>query len=367
MVAEKDDATLANIYYDPKHYASFSGRNNLYRAVKGKISKDDVDDWLLKQDTYTLHRPRRNKFERRRIRTSSVDELWQADLCSMGMLATYNDGVSYLLCVIDTLSKYAWVVCLKSKTANVVKHGFQSIFDSTTRRPNAIQTDKGGEFVNAIVKNYLKDKGIHFYTSQNEPHAAMVERFQRTLKERLYRYMTRKNTREYVDVLQKIVSAYNDTKHTSTGMVPSEVNRSNELVAWRNIKKNYKPSTRRNDRRRGVKVGDHVRISQEKMPFEKAYRGLWSREIFTISQILSDRSPVLYKLNDYSGEPLTGTFYRDEIQPIKGVMPDRAYEIEHVFKSRKVRGSKTGEREYFVKWLGYPKKFNSWVRNPWDI
>ncbi|GIY45143.1 hypothetical protein CEXT_80471 [Caerostris extrusa] len=102
------------------------------------------------------------------------------------------------------------------------------------------------------------------------------------------------------------------------------------------------------------KLNDSVRISKWKDRFEKGYKNNWSREIFTIHQILP-RQPIVYKLKDLKGEIIEGTFYEKEIQK---VTDSGFYPIEKIIKKKK---KKDGKVEYFVKFLGYPEKFNSWV------
>ena len=102
-------------------------------------------------------------------------------------------------------------------------------------------------------------------------------------------------------------------------------------------------------------MGDQVRISKIKRTFEKGYLPNFSKEIFTISRQIP-RDPPVYKLKDYDGEELKGTFYEKELQKV--IKPNDVYEVEKILKKR----GKGNNVQYFVKWLGYPNKFNSWIR-----
>ena len=94
-----------------------------------------------------------------------------------------------------------------------------------------VQNDKGAEFLNLTFQSMLHRHGIKFYTSENENlKAAVVERFNRTLKTKMFRYFTYANTRRYLDVLDDLLHSYNNTHHRSIGMAPSEVNADNEDV-----------------------------------------------------------------------------------------------------------------------------------------
>ena len=101
-------------------------------------------------------------------------------------------------------------------------------------------------------------------------------------------------------------------------------------------------------------IGDQVRINKTKRTFDKGYLPNFSKEIFTISQQIP-RQPRVYKLKYYDEEELDGTFYEEELQKV--IKEDDVYEVEKILKKE---GKGKNER-YFVKWLGYPSKFNSWI------
>ena len=114
----------------------------------------------------------------------------------------------------------------------------------------------------------LRDEGIQFQVCRNpDVKCAVVESAHRTIRERLYKYFTYKNTFRYIDVLPKFVRAYNDTVHSTPGMVPSHVTDSDILAIW----KKMEAKRRRRIRVANVRfsVGQHVRISKEKMEFAK--------------------------------------------------------------------------------------------------
>ena len=234
--------TFEKLYYDPSNYASYSAVDNLTRAVKPNFSRGEVVRWLESQDAYTLHRPLHRKFPRLHYNVTNIDDVWEADLIELRNLKSYNDGYSYLLVIIDVLSKYVWVEPLRDKTSNSVTKAFQRVLaKSEGRVPVYLQTDKGKEFVAHPMQKFLKENDIRFRVTRNpDIKAAVVERFNRTLKERMWRYFTHKNTRRYVDVLQDVVRAYNHTRHTSTRMQPAVVTRENARIAHENISRRWK-------------------------------------------------------------------------------------------------------------------------------
>lgn len=212
---------LAKVYYDEAHPASFGGAEKLFKAVKhiSGSSLKEVKSWLSSQLTYTLHKPVRKRFKRNPTIVNGIDDQWQADLVDVKEFARENKGYKYLITIIDIFTKYAFVFPTKTKTMSDVLAGFKEVFKA--RRPIKLQTDQGKEFDNKLFRDFLKTENILYYTTRNtEIKCAIVERFNRTLRSRMFRYFTKHGTRKYIDVLDNLVSAYNKTTHTSTGFAP---------------------------------------------------------------------------------------------------------------------------------------------------
>ena len=344
---------LKTVYYDPHHPAAFGGVDAVYRAARREgvhLTKNQVKAWLRRQPTYTLHKPSRKHFKRNRVEVHGIDHQWQADLVDLSSLSQYNGGYRYLLTCIDIFSKYAWAIPLTNKKGQTLVDAFQHIIERG-RKPLLLQTDKGTEFLNRLFQTYLRKNNIYFFTTHNETKASVVERFNRTLKTKMWKYFTANNTYHYVKVLPDLLSAYNHAFHRSIKTAPASVNASNAEMVRQNL---YGPVTKYQDDAFKFNVGDTVRISMAARPFRKGYLPNWTTEVFTISSRIPRRPPV-YRLKDYDGEQLEGTFYEYELQRI--IKEDDLYTVEKVLKTRRRRG----KTEYFVKWLGYPDKFNSWV------
>ena len=137
-----------------------------------------------------LHKPIIKKFEKRKVHAAFKDNIWGADLADMPLLSKYKKGIRFLLCVIDIFSKYAWVVPLKNKKGVSIATAFQSILKQSNRKPNKIWVDKDSEFYNASFKKWLQDNDIVMYSTNNEGKSVVAERFIRTLKSKIYKYMT---------------------------------------------------------------------------------------------------------------------------------------------------------------------------------
>ena len=348
------DDYLTSVYYDPKRSGGFGGVDRLYKEVKkeGKfnISRKKIKEWLMKQDAYALHKPIRRRFKRNRVTVGGIDQQWQMDLADMQSMQKFNDGYRYLLVCIDVFSKYAWVVPLKNKKGPSLVEAFKIILASG-RKPEKIITDQGTEFFNKHFKALLKDEDIELYNTYNETKASVVERLIRTLKTRMWRYFTAKKTMRYIDMLPDLVYSYNHTIHRSIKKKPADVTVDNEKQVWHTL---YDDRDEVKHVKYKFNIGDQVRISKIKRTFEKGSLPNFSKEIFTVSKQIP-RDPPVYKLKDYDGEELKGTFYEKELQKV--IKPDDVYEVEKILKKRG-RGRNV---QYLVKWLGYPNKFNSWV------
>ena len=341
------EVILDEKYYDPKDPSGYGGVEKLRKRTGVRSQK--LQKWLEAQETYTLHKPVRYKFDRRAVIVNGIDDQWQLDLIDTGRYAKENNGVKFLLTIIDVFSKYAWVRPLQNKTGTVVKNAFQSVLQEG-RKPRIIQTDKGKEFLNNTFQQYLRACNIDHFTTENEDiKASVVERFNRTLQTKLHRYFTKTRTHKYMAVLQDIAVAYNNTKHRAIGIAPNAVtSRNSEDIFWRL----YEPKLERRVTK-PLKVGDNVRINKTRRTFRKGYLPSWTTEIFTVYQIQST-TPVTYKIKDWGNKIIRGSFYAAELQR---VIPPELFDIESVIDQRK----RKGKTEYLIKWLGYPASFNSWV------
>ncbi|XP_033225919.1 uncharacterized protein LOC117178604 [Belonocnema kinseyi] len=224
---------LEDIYYDPSHEASYAGVEKIAKSTRGNIPRNQLIDCLKSQDAYNLHQPIGRKFSRQHYSVCNIDDVWEIDLADLRSLQSYNDDFSYLLVVIDVLSKFVCVETLQSKTASEVKEAFERILHRTGGRiPVYLQSDKEREFIGKVFQKFLSDLVIQFRVTRDPSiKAAIAERFNRTIKERMWRYFTRRNTHRYIGVLQLMVHAYNSARHSSIRMAPSTVNLQNAAVA----------------------------------------------------------------------------------------------------------------------------------------
>ena len=175
----------------------------------------------------------------------------------------------------NVFSKYAWVVPLKDKKGVSIVDAFQKILEESNRKPNRIWVDKGSKFFNNSFKKWLKDNDIEMYSIYNEGKSVVAERFIRTLKTKIYKYMTSVWRNVYVKKLDDILGEYNNTYHGTIKMKPIDVKNNTYIDFKKEV----------NDKDPKFKVGDHVRISKYKNIFAKGYAPNWSEEVFVISKI----------------------------------------------------------------------------------
>jgi len=359
------ETALLDLYYKADSPGGYGGIDRLMQAAKEVglqgVTRARVKAFLSRQQAYSLHKPAPKKLVTRRTYVGRIDQQWQADLADMQKLAKHNDGYKYILTCVDVFSKYAWAVPVKSKSATDMLTAMKELLmkRAAPRMCERLQTDKGNEFTNREVQRLLREKGVvHFFT-QSDKKASAVERFNRTLKTRLWTYFSAQHKHRYIDVLQAFVDGYNHSYHRSIKMRPADVNKSNETQVWRHLFGNGSV-LREGKKEQDAMTPAMVRITKWKGAFDKGYQQNWTDEHFLIDKRVphgSDRrNSYVYKLRDYAGEPIEGTFYAKEIQPVKR----NNYYVESIVRERKSK-QHPSEKEFLVKWKGWSPSFNTWL------
>ena len=219
-----------------------------------------------------------------------------------------------------------------------IVNAFQKILDKSARKTNKVWVDKRSEFYNSSFKKWLKDNDIEMYSIHNEGKSVIAERIIRTLKNKIYKYMTSVSKDVYIDKLDDIVDEHNNTYHRTIKMKPVDV-KDNTYIYFEKKVDNKDPK---------FKVGDNIRISKYKNIFGKGYTPNWSEEIFVISKI-KNTVPWTYVINDLNGEEVIVICYEKELQKTN----KKEFRIEKVTK-------KKGDKLY-VRWKVYDNSFNSWI------
>ena len=237
------------------------------------------------------------------------------------------------------MSKPAWVLPIKDKKGVTITNAFQKVLDKSYRKPNKIWVDKGSEFYNRSMKSWLEKNNIKMYSMHNERKSVVAERFIRTLKSKIYKYMTSISKHVYIDKLDDIVNECNN-RFDIYEMRPIDVKDNAYIDSSKEV----------NDKDPKFKVSDHVRISKYKNIFVKGYTPNWAEEVLVIIKI-KNTVPWTCVINELNGKEIIGTFYEKELQKKN----QKEFRVEKVIK-------KKGNKLY-VKCKGCDNhKFNFWSR-----
>ena len=336
---EKMIKAINELPYNQQQYGTFLVKNIIRSKRKLGLGVENHNKILSEE----LHKPKRKNYPRRKIIVNHIDEIFAADLVEMQKFAKLNKGYRYLLTCIDIFSKFAWVIPLKDKKGITTKSALEKIFNK--RKPKFLWTDNGKEFYNKQVQDLLNENNIKLYSTNNsEIKSAVIERFNRTFKNMMYKKFTENNNTIFYNILDELVNNYNNKYHSTIKMTPIEGSKKINEKKIKNIY-NYEKTKKLGK----FKIGDRVRIPLEKNIFEKGYDTNWTEEIFEIYDIKYSNVPYYY-LKDLNNEKLQGTFYEQELQKTKQY---DLYTIEKILK--------TNKDKIYVKWRGYDNSFNSWI------
>jgi len=223
--------------------------------------------------------------------------------------------------------------------------------------------------------------------NRNEVKANYVERLIKTLKLRIVKMFQHQNSFQYLKKLDDIVQNYNGTYHSN--FQPRQVTKQNELSVFEEqyiepllrkeldrqtkktivkkegtktiVKREGKKTIVKKGRKRNkfrFKVGGQVRISHLRQLFDREYDQKWTGEVFTVTKRWLREGIPVYELKDYGNDPVKGTFYQPELQPVV-LNPDESFKVDKVLKTR----GRGRNKEHLVSWLNWPSKYNSWVKD----
>ena len=304
------EKVLKNLFYNVREPSSFSPLQTLlkYKKLNRNSTKiKDVKKWMTSQDSYSRHKYIRSRFNRNPIVSKHINHIWFIDLIEIKN-SKENDNYRYILTVIDNLSKKAYAELLKDKKALTVKRSFLKVLKESKSKPSILISDAGSEFVNRDLKKYLKWRKIKHSVLKDGMKASGVERWNRTLKERLQRYMTANNTKRFIDVLSQFVLNYNNSIHSRTKFSPNDVSSENETDVYKNL---YRIRTPRE--KQHFKINDEVRVVLYRDQFAKGYEPNYSEEIFKIYKVYQTSPYYKYRVIDRKGRLIRGSYYGKEL------------------------------------------------------
>jgi len=344
---------LRRLYTDPRSPGSFSGVQNLLTEARkhdSSVTRRQVEEFLERERTYTLHKRRRVRYKRLQTVPSGFMTDVQVDLADFQKLVAANDGNNYVLLGVDVMSRRIFAVPVKSKHTASMKAAFEQLFLQMPCTPWKIFSDKGLEFESPAMKAFFRARDILKHVSQSDDTKACVaERNIQTLKRRIYRYLSHKQTKRWVDVLPTFVDSLNHTNCRVTGMRPVEMTEHNWQPVWQRLyAKGNIPG--KSDKR--YAHGTTVRIDVAKGPFAKGYLPTFSQEVFKVKRVRPG-NPTTYALEDQKGEAILGKFYAPNFSKSQLAVK----RIANVWDTRKRRGV----NEYYVSWVDENPQDREWI------
>lgn len=367
---EKYNKILSEIYSNVnKSNIAFTSIKNLYNVAKKffpSISIKDVKNFLKTQDSYTLHKlaPKKFKFYRK-VLAPMPKYFLSLDLIDMQKYSQYNDGVKYLIFLIDIFSRKIFVYPIFNKNKFEILKSLKHFFNlKINQNYIRIYSDLEGGLYSNLVLNFLKEKNIILYSnSTKEVKNSIAEANLKHLKKKIYKFLTHYNINRYIDFLPQIISGINNT---SKRIFKNKFLTPNILHLIKNrdfLKKQfhlmYSDSINTFSKKKNIhslKKYSYVRISllNRTNIFSKSFEKVNSGEIFQIYDIDKSQYPFLYKLQDLSGEKILGSFYKDELTEV-------ILKNEYKIKILKTKIDENNKKFYYVNYINYPKKFNEWI------
>ena len=166
-------------------------------------------------------KPPKKNYAANKTDVYQVDDFWSLDILDLKDYGPENNrGYRYVLVTIDNFSKFGWTIPLKNKNAQTIKDSFENILINSKRKPNLIESDRGKEFYNNILQDFLNKNNIKLYSRNSSYGAVFAERFNRTIRDLPKRPVFEKGDGNWIDVLPKITKQYNNRIHLSNMLTP---------------------------------------------------------------------------------------------------------------------------------------------------
>ena len=372
------DKTLRDIYYNPE--TGYQSSDKLFRDIQKYnfgINRNGVKRWLEAQPVYTQHKRIIKNHPKRQTWVRDLGEQLQIDLIFMGIennkskWAKENDNYGYIVAAIEVISRYGFAIPTKRKESIEVTLETETILiefhEHFGRYPKFIVSDYGTEFTNNTFKEmlkkypaeYVKDNEviegtIEWFSPKLGRHLAMIERFNRTLKTRIWKSFTANHNREWKDNLPKFISGYNNTIHNKIGIPPANVNKDNASEIWMRVYGgNYAmfPIPK-------FRVGDTVRLKQFK-ELIRGGKGLdvnFSPELYIVRKV-NRGIPNMYFIKSKTGnKDIPFRFYEQELSFVN----DRNGNKQPIYRIEKIV-SRDKKSRALVKWEGFDDSHNTWI------
>ena len=360
-VIDHIDKYLRTIYYDTNSPASLYGQTKLWDFVRNRPDKptdltfSKLKRWLLIQQVHYMHSQVPKHFPTEHLIFDYINQEWSLDLVYIGY-RNENAGNQYILMVMDSFSRFLMTKNLKNKSCQSVTKAFKEILDKG-RHPEVIVSDAGGEFKGQAFQDLLKEYSIIHQIAYGATKASLIERCNRTLENRLYKYFYEKQTHNFVTVIDSLVRSYNETTHSFLKMPPADVTESNAFDLYCKV---YMPIVVKRGKHPVIpafKKNDLVRLSRAVNPFSRGYGLKYSEEIFKIASVIRSHPPR-YRVTDLNKQLILGSYYEPELRKIPNQDIDQiSFKIDKILRKKKI-----GKKNYsYISWLGYGPSFRTWI------
>ena len=349
--------------YHADYQFSFGGLNHIKNSVN--IRNQALKNVLANSNIYTEFREFKRSKYLPPIRSYGESYLWEADLMffTHPSFSENNDGYLYILAIIDTFTKTVKMKKLKSKNTTEVTNCVRNLFKGI--KPKYLRVDAGGEFLSNMFSKMCQENQVILYVAMEPIKCAFIERFNRTFKRLLIQIMEQNNSLRWIDFLPQALDIYHGRNHRSLQMSPDEADEeiNHDKILRQNLKRYSKFDKIRylkNTNPPKFKKGQFVKLFRKKGAFTKGYAQNVTKEYFEIYHINRKLSKDRYYLKDLAGDKVIGSFYEEYLVLYKPPAEGAEYKLDpnhNDFKRKNIRGVP----HIFVKWLGWPKKFNQWV------
>ena len=350
-------------YHGKKSY-SFGNKNLIKDKIR--ISDKNLDNVLSHSNIYTEFRQFIKQDSLPPIRTYEENYLWEADLMFFTHpdFAKENEGFLYILAIIDTFTKMVKIKLLKTKNTSIVTKHFNEIFQYD--KPKYLRVDAGGEFLSNNFTSMCNHHNVTLYIAMEPIKCAIIERFNRSFKRILVQIMEHHNSIKWIDFVKDALEIYHKRYHRTLKMSPNEADMENnhEKVLRTNLKRYAKfdqIKAHKNKRPAKFRVGQIVKIFNKKNIFSRGYIKNVTTEYFEIYHINRNLSKDRYYLKDLAGDKIIGSFYQEYLIPFSPPATGGEFKLDpnfNDFKKKKINGVS----HIWVKWMGWPSKFNQWVK-----
>ena len=274
---ETEEKLLKVLFYSPK--TDTTSIKKLYDKVKHRnITLQQVKDFVDRQEVTQLYKKPNKITHFLPITAHHNGEILQIDLVDVSNISKANNNVNFLLTCIDVFSRFVWVIPMKNKNTKSIIESFIKVLNIV--HPKIINCDKGSEFISKEFNKLLKEYDINIkYVEIGDHHKlGCIDRFVRTLRQMIEKYMLMHNTTKYIDALDDLVYNYNNSINRGIKLKPNEVTYNDQRIINLFNEKHFDGLQSEIN----FEIGDEVRFIKNKILFEKGSLAHWSKGIHKI-------------------------------------------------------------------------------------